>query len=132
MNLSTYKWRNRLLLIFAPSASDEDHREQIRLLEGSESGLEDRDLILATIFEDRAGELEEDTISTNEASGLRETFSIPKDRFTAVLVGKDGGEKHRSSAPVSLRDIFDLIDAMPMRRRETSNRKSATRKTDRS
>jgi hypothetical protein len=118
LDLSTYKWRNRLLLIFAPSASDEDHKEQIRLLEGSETGSEDRDLILATIFEDGAGELEDGAISMEEASGLRETFGIPKDRFTVVLVGKDGGEKFRSYIPVSLRDIFDRIDAMPMRRRE--------------
>ncbi len=130
MDLSTYKWRNRLLLIFASSASDEDH-SQIRLLEGSEAGFEDRALLLANIFESEAGELEDGAASTEEASGLRETFGIPEGQFAVILVGKDGGEKYRSSAPVSLRDIFDRIDAMPMRRREMDNRTSATRKKDR-
>lgn len=117
MDLSTYKWRNRLLLIFAPSAPDEDHG-QIRLLEGSKTGFEDRDLILATIFEDGAGTLEDDAVSTEEASVLREAFGVPKNRFTVMLVGKDGVEKYRSHEPVSPRDIFSRIDAMPMRRRE--------------
>ena len=35
-----------------------------------------------------------------------------------LLVGKDGGVKLRSEEPVSIQRIFDLIDSMPMRRRE--------------
>ena len=38
--------------------------------------------------------------------------------FAAVLVGKDGGEKFRSEGPVSPEVLFEIIDAMPMRRRE--------------
>jgi hypothetical protein len=33
-------------------------------------------------------------------------------------VGKDGGIKLRRSAQIELKDIFDLIDAMPMRQEE--------------
>ena len=47
---------------------------------------------------------------------LREALSIRG--FEILLVGKDGGVKLRSPAPVSTRDLFALIDAMPMRQRE--------------
>jgi hypothetical protein len=39
-----------------------------------------------------------------------------------VLVGKDGGEKFRSTEPVLAEKLFDLIVAMPMRRREVRAR----------
>ena len=45
--------------------------------------------------------------------------------FAAVLVGRDGGEKFRSSEPVPAEKLFGLIDAMPMRRRETNARSPA-------
>lgn len=39
-------------------------------------------------------------------------------RFTVLLVGKDGSVKLRSASPVRAEDLFTLIDAMPMRRKE--------------
>ena len=39
-----------------------------------------------------------------------------------MLVGKDGGEKFRSTEPVRPQDLFDRIDAMPLRRREARER----------
>ncbi|TLV02884.1 DUF4174 domain-containing protein [Dyadobacter luticola] len=38
--------------------------------------------------------------------------------FTFILVGRDGGEKFRSSDVVSAEKLFGLIDAMPMRKSE--------------
>ncbi|NND50302.1 MAG: DUF4174 domain-containing protein, partial [Rhizobiales bacterium] len=52
------------------------------------------------------------------ASQLRSRHSIADDQFQVVLVGKDTGVKLRSENPVAARDLFALIDAMPMRRRE--------------
>jgi hypothetical protein len=40
-----------------------------------------------------------------------------------LLIGKDGGVKLRSSEPVSVKDIFGLIDSMPMRRQEMDSGK---------
>ena len=34
------------------------------------------------------------------------------------LVGKDGGVKRASDTVVAMRDIYDQIDAMPMRQQE--------------
>ena len=50
--------------------------------------------------------------------GLEAAAGGGADRFQAVLVGKDGGAKHRWSAIVEPAEIFGLIDAMPMRIRE--------------
>jgi hypothetical protein len=47
---------------------------------------------------------------------LRESLQI--DEFEIILIGKDGGVKLRSKTPISLEELFSLIDAMPMRRQE--------------
>jgi hypothetical protein len=116
VNLSTYKWKNRLLLVFAPPASEE-YEEQLRLLEGLKPEFEDRDLLLGRFLEGEVGELD-GAAPPEDAAKLRNKFRLEPDSFAVLLVGKDSGEKFRSHEPVSSQDVLDLIDAMPMRRRE--------------
>ena len=80
--------------------------------------MQDRNLLLGEFFEGETGKLGGDPVSPEEVARLRETFDILDGRFTVVLIGKDGGEKFRSCEPVAPQNIFDRIDAMPMRRRE--------------
>jgi len=42
--------------------------------------------------------------------------------FQVLLIGKDGGVKLRSSEPVSMKDLFGLIDSMPMRQQEMESK----------
>ncbi len=116
MDLSSYKWKNRLLLIFAPSASGNRYEEQLRLLEGLEPDFEERDLLLGKFLKQEEGELDGTTVFPEEAAKMRDQFGI--EGFTTILVGKDGTEKYRTEEPVSAEEIFRRIDAMPMRRRE--------------
>ena len=80
---------------------------QRRLLQDQKAALDDRDLLTLDFAED-----------TPAADAARSRFGIGRETFTAVLVGKDGGEKFRSTEPVQPQDLFDRIDAMPTRRRE--------------
>lgn len=41
------------------------------------------------------------------------------EKFSAVLVGLDGTEKKRWTGPVDPRELFAIVDEMPMRRQET-------------
>ena len=41
--------------------------------------------------------------------------------FRIILIGYDGGIKYDSENISSLKILFDLIDTMPMRRREMQN-----------
>ena len=102
--LDQYRWTNRPVLLFAPSESDEAYRLQMKILEADRSGLAERDiLVLGDIGDLGSGQ-------------LRETLQI--DEFEIILIGKDGGVKLRSKMPISLEELFSLIDAMPMRRQE--------------
>ena len=91
-----YLWKNRLLLIEAPSVTDPDLQRQSALLLVDFPGLLDRDLIVQTSF--------------------------GSDTFSLRLIGKDGTEKLQSTSPVEVDRIFLLIDSMPMRKAELRRR----------
>lgn len=95
----------RQFLIFTPSES-EKYKEQRTVLESQEPGFEDRDLLTIVFLENE------------EATEARNRYGVKPGSFVVVLVGRDGGEKFRSEEPVSAQELFDRIDAMPMRRRE--------------
>ena len=62
-------------------------------------------------------------LSDQEQVLARQRFQIAPEAFAAILVGKDGGEKLRVFAPVSMDRLNRTIDAMPMRKDEMKERK---------
>lgn len=78
------------------------------LLKDHGPALEDRDLLVEFFFED----------GPEGSSAGRGRLRVEDGSFAAVLVGRDGGEKRRWAEPVVPEGLFEIIDAMPMRRRE--------------
>ena len=119
MDFDAHRGEHRLFLIFAASRRDESFARQGRLLEVGGNGFAERDLLLrADLLEDGTGSFDGAQVSVGEVADARERFGIGPSRFTALLVGKDGTVKHRFDEPVGPGEVFALIDAMPMRRRE--------------
>ena len=118
MDLDAHRGKHRLFLILAASYEDESFARQDRLLEGSGDGFAERDLLRGDLFEDGTGSFDGETVSAGEAAAVRERFGGEPGRFGAFLVGKDGTVKQFFDEPVGPGEIFALVDAMPMRRRE--------------
>ncbi len=116
-DLSRYRTKNRLLLIFAPRASDPRWARQDALLARSRSPFADRDLLRFDLFE--RGQ------SPGAASGLRARYHIKSGSFRVLLIGKDGHVAFSSSTPVALSDLTSRIDRMPMRQDEMRHRSGA-------
>ena len=106
-----------MLLVFAPSLEHEEVRVQQQLFEGREAELRDRDLLVAYLFRQK-GHIEDKTLSTEEVTALRERYGVGEDDFIVLLIGKDGTAKERLEEPMEPADLFETIDAMPMRQRE--------------
>ncbi len=104
--LAAYRWKNRVLLVFAPRTDAPALAEQRRFIEGEKAGFRERDLVVL--------ELTDGT----KADALRRQFNVRPDDFTVILIGKDGGGKLRKTASVTPKELFELIDSMPMRQRE--------------
>jgi hypothetical protein len=87
----------------------------------AERGLNERDMVIIFVIRD--------TVSTKgrpaaavAAVDLRDAYGVLPHEFRVVLIGKDGDVKLRQEEPISMADLFALIDAMPMRKQEIGQR----------
>ncbi len=120
--LSPYRWKHRLLLIFAADTMHPAYETQVALLEGEEAALAERDVLTAHLFADGGSRLGDRRLTHDEAEAIRQRFGVAPGQFAVILVGKDGTEKRRDDAPVKPEVLYADIDAMPMRRREMQAR----------
>ena len=113
MGLSVFSQKNpfRQVYLFSPSEKNADLIEQQQIFAADTEGVKERDLRLTVILE------------VSDKAKLFKRYKIVPDKFTFVLIGKDGGEKFRSSKIVSLQALFALIDGMPMRKDEMRKRR---------
>ncbi len=98
----------RQLLIFGQPQS-QLVLQQLELLKKDAAGVEERDIII--------------TLVVNENPIYKKYKVEASKRLTVILVGKDGGEKHRTHNVITAQQLFALVDAMPMRQAEMRNTK---------
>ena len=105
-DLKDLKWQHRPVLLFAPSEDSADYTEQMALFRHSEAALAERDIVVLS------------DLDPKNPSPIRQTFS--PNGFKLVLVGKDGGVKLEKDTVLQPKELFAVIDRMPMRQREMS------------
>jgi hypothetical protein len=115
--LAAERWNKRIVLVFA--AEESAARGQADALLADRDALAERDMLIVTVSGERVSLPFGGMGETPAAAALRNAYGVSADApFTVILVGKDGGEKLRRTAPVPAAAILDLIDSMPMRRSE--------------
>jgi hypothetical protein len=118
IDMDDYLWKNRPLLVFGPSDSDPRYQTQLDEFEGRRTELDDRDIVLLALPAGGRPSVDERPLAVSAVSSLRQRYEVPADNFAVILIGKDGGVKLREDEPVAARQVFDLIDSMPMRQAE--------------
>ena len=113
-----HRWRNRVLLVFAPTPDSLQLEEQIKRFSAGQAGLTERDLVVWQLVNESETAIRDGTDSDLSPAAFYDRFSVENDIFTVILLGKDGTEKLSQTKPVTIEDLFALIDAMPMRQRE--------------
>ncbi|MCG6883184.1 MAG: DUF4174 domain-containing protein [Silicimonas sp.] len=113
IELKTFKWQARPVIIFADSPNDPAFKRQLELLNARTGELVERDVVLII-----------DT-DPETRSALR-TRLRPRG-FMLTLIGKDGGVKLRKPFPWDVRELTRQIDKMPIRRQEIIDEKAAAR-----
>lgn len=117
-DLSQFKWKNRLLLLFAPGRDHPFFDNLHQTIMNRKGEVEDRDLVIFEIFESGPSNVNMNNLDSQTVQSLREKFNIREGEFAVILIGKDGGIKLNRRKQTEIEDIFGLIDAMPMRREE--------------
>jgi hypothetical protein len=108
-NLAQYVWKNRVVLIFAPTLTDARLTGQQSILLQHHSELAERDIVVLPIV-------------GSDGMRLRNQFRIGPLDFATILIGKDGNEKHRWTDVAPVDQINHRIDRMPMRKVEARAR----------
>jgi hypothetical protein len=117
-DLKHFQWKNRVLLVFAPTRGEPSFEALRESLVGRNAEIVDRDLVVFELIETGPSTKDGQPLDPEAARLLRERFRTPSGTFSVVLVGKDGGVKLDRQEKTSLDEIFALIDSMPMRQRE--------------
>ncbi len=108
--LSSYKWKNRVIILLSSVPENDMLDQQCRILDEFSPGVKERDLVIVSNQADSTGD--------NTKRSIEKKFDIPDTGFRFILIGKDGTVKMDRTEQVSAEELFAIIDAMPMRRRE--------------
>ncbi|MGB5595596.1 MAG: DUF4174 domain-containing protein [Crocosphaera sp.] len=128
--LASYRWQNRLLLVFVPQVNDARLTEIRQTLTEVECEFKDRDLLLGVFTSNAPSRIGNESISSYDEAQLRAKYGIKYNQFAVILIGKDGYPKTQLSEVPEIEKIFGRIDNMPMRQQEISNRSNVCRNNE--
>ena len=118
MDLTQFKWKNRLFFLFAEDANDPFFKNLQSQIMDQKDEVAERDLIVFEVPAQGPARMNTSPLDRMEADSIRNHFAIPSDEYSLILVGKDGGIKLKRKDQVDLKEVFELIDSMPMRQNE--------------
>ena len=110
-------WQKRVLLVFAPDNTNINYHRQNLILSEIAAGMKEREMMtIRAIWDSKL------LIDNNEqsltANVLYQYFFVAEKQFRVMLVGKDGKVKLDRNKPVLTKELFALIDEMPIRQHE--------------
>jgi hypothetical protein len=110
--VSAAQWRNRVLVVIAPTQGDQRLASQRQMFNQASRGMVERHVILVEALGDDPS-----------ARSVRRRLGLASTDFRAFLVGKDGHTAMSSTEPLTSDRLFRAIDAMPMRQEEIRRRR---------
>ena len=93
VDLTAYQWKNRLLILSAPSEEDLRYQSFKEQLQRRTQEVQDRDLLAFHVFETGYGRLAQLPLNKGQVLFLGRQFSIKPGQRIAILIGKDGEVK---------------------------------------
>lgn len=107
----------RPLILVAPSASHNAYQRMRAQLEQHRDAFDQRRMVLYTIA-GAEGQRMGRAMTEFETRALLEAMDVaPHGALTVILIGLDGGKKMQLEGYVDPRQVFDIIDNMPLRQR---------------
>jgi hypothetical protein len=123
-DLKQHQWNQRLLLIIANDVNADEYRQQIAGLNKESQGCNERKLHVYQILPEQYTHNKlpvTDALDWKESDKLYKKYGTAEVDFKIILIGLDGTIKLEQEKPITAKDLFDKIDAMPMREDEMEN-----------
>jgi len=121
-NLEKHQWKERLVLVITSSMKNETFKKQLSELQNDKNGLKERKLIVYQIEPKKFRTGTDYSGKWYPNKSPYQTFNKAKKAFKVLLIGLDGEVKLEQSELLSTVQLFNTIDAMPMRRAEMNNK----------
>ncbi|MDF4223479.1 DUF4174 domain-containing protein [Maribacter sp. M208] len=115
-NISDFKWKNRIIVLYEHENNTAKVKNALQQINNSTNKLTERDLV---VFIYKNGLL---YTKENKETTIQNNNIVPYSYDGYMLIGKDGGIKFKSHYPFDIKQVFDLIDSMPMRRSEMKSK----------
>ena len=116
--IAKHQWKERVLIVSASSPTNVGYKRQDQLLTKGKKGMKERDVVIYRLYLDHWLDPQNSLMDKEKADAIYQKYAIDPNTFSILLIGKDGGVKMRKDDIVSTRELFQLIDRMPMRRQE--------------
>ena len=110
-------WQKRVLLVFAPDNTNINYHRQNVILSEIAVGMKEREMMTIRAIWDSQLLIDNNEQSLT-ATVLYQYFFVAEKQFRVMLVGKDGKVKLDRNKPVLTKELFALIDEMPIRQHE--------------
>lgn len=107
--MDQYQLKKRVLIVFAPAPDDARYREQHDYTREDQDELEAWRVVIFGIFEDGPSFAEDRAVSREDSLRARETFGLQEGDFGLRLLDLDGTEILRSSEPVPVQELVDVV-----------------------
>ncbi len=117
-DLTAHKWNNRILLVIVNNLDNSVYNNQIGELQACIDGLLERKLLVYHIKKDRYKLGLENSVEWKKSPKLYKKYKKTTSDFEILLIGLDGGIKLRQESILDCKNLFGIIDIMPMRKAE--------------
>ncbi|MCR9181581.1 MAG: DUF4174 domain-containing protein [Flavobacteriaceae bacterium] len=116
--ISTHQWKERVLIVMATDKNSKLLQEQIAIFNKNESGLKERKLEIYIVTPNNYSMFNSADGNQVSSNRLYKSYKSKDSELELVLIGLDGGIKHRTFTLTTTQEIFAVIDGMPMRKSE--------------
>jgi len=120
-DLKTHQWEHRILIVKIPNGNSIKAQKQYKEIHKSLEGMIERKLVLYTIVNEDFFFVNYESCTLNNtgkiSKKLKEILNQKED-FEILLIGLDGGIKLKQTNVLTQENLFNIVDAMPMRSNE--------------
>jgi hypothetical protein len=110
VDLDQYQLKSRVLIVFAPDPDDARYDQQPDFLDHRRDLLDEWRIVTFGIFEDGPSFAEQRAVSREDSIRARESFGVEDGDFGLRLLDLDGTEILRSSEPLPVEDLVELVE----------------------
>lgn len=115
-NLDEYRWEKRLVLLVIDDEDQSDLDQQLAVFRADQEGMNERKLQVI-IAKPKAFSLGLEKHAWKQSGFLYKRYR-QQGEFEFILIGLDGGIKQRRQKVIPLKELYRIIDSMPMRAAE--------------